>query len=168
MKICIAIPFLAAAALAAPQQQHEALDMKLFKEPTTDSRDKTNGTYRIVNMRSYEDGIKQLELSNRLYNRYSYIRSLHLLGHSDEDKESREMIEKLGRSNAFRGSQVSGNLDAAKKKLSGAFSPEDYGKVEQAINEARAKINKSWKKIDETDINQLSNLDKLFRGETEE
>ncbi|KAK8917160.1 hypothetical protein H634G_09231 [Metarhizium anisopliae BRIP 53293] len=130
---------------------------------------KTLDAYRILNNDDYHAGIRALQQGNQIYNRYLLITRLidtHVA--DDKDKEGNDIINNLWWSNERRVPLARESLDLAKRKFATAFGPEFSGEINQAIDDARAKLNAAWTQVKETNVNHISDLYGWFRGKTEE
>ncbi|EFZ03388.1 hypothetical protein X797_009314 [Metarhizium robertsii] len=129
----------------------------------------TIDAYRILNKEDYDAGLEALRQGNQIYNRYLLIdRLVNTRVSDDKDKEGNDIINSLRGWNQHRVSLARESLDLAKRKFATAFAPEFSGEINQAIDDARAKLNAAWTQVKETNVNHLSGLWEWFRGKTEE
>lgn len=130
---------------------------------------KTVDAQRILNKDDYSAGVQALHEGNAIYNRYMLIMQLRdTYVAREHDREGSDLIDRLARDNEYRVSLARESLDTAKWRFGRAFSPEFAEEINQAIQEARGKLNAAWVEAKKADVNQIANLRDWISGKTEE
>ncbi|KAM3542859.1 hypothetical protein ARSEF1564_004240 [Beauveria bassiana] len=159
MKLYTALSFLVGAALAVPQQQHDARDNNPYKDP------KTLVVPPILNQDDYAAGIRALTEGNYQWNRYMLIERFNDIAGLDHQESE---IKILQETNGVRRSQALESITTAKTKFATAFGPEFSGQINEAIAGARYGLRLVWAEDQSTDYLQLIELADLLDEKTKQ
>ncbi|KAM3507971.1 hypothetical protein MY10362_001474 [Beauveria mimosiformis] len=159
MKFFIALPLLAAAAVAAPQlEAGDNANATTGLDPATAVDDMP-----VVSFHDYNVAFTFLDEATRFYNRYMLVQHLTETRVDDDlDEEGNNLVFKLSEKNERREAKERDMIEIAKSYFKNAFGGKHDAKVEAVIEEAKDKLHAAWTDIRIRDLNQLSSRN-LFK-----